>query len=391
MAYGDDVNNMMAPAQDIVRQFQRPYAMIGNGMPAPQLPGFLSHIPFLGGHVDDINESMRNAAPSINMGLDNALLSAAMVPEARGPEGVGGGISRALQGVLGANQFRRQQAISNAMMPYQMMMPQIDMMDKLSQMKERNAQSAYMQKHGDYLDSMIDTRNHQKTVQGSKTSDDGSEWQEIFDPVSGNVRLKNPVSGKYADELGTDDQPKFENQKKAARIQANGGFEGDLVRRLTDADPAIRTQAEKERDAYTSLESKKAYNSGAQHTAGSQGADHTYDEAKDFRDSERKHMYDDIVPLSQKQGDMAEKLAGVLPNGGKGVKSVDDWRSAQQNYANQRSARDQQFADYENSGAWKNKTSFKKWQQNGSNASGPDSSNPSGGTGTGSNWSPSNK
>jgi hypothetical protein len=57
--------------------------------------------------------------------LDRAMTAAAMTPEAPGPEGAGGGISRAFQGVMGMEQMNRQKMMQAALLPYQMMMPML--------------------------------------------------------------------------------------------------------------------------------------------------------------------------------------------------------------------------------------------------------------------------
>jgi hypothetical protein len=66
------------------------------------------------GNQPDIRQSpifsnqFMGAHPALGGMLNNALVSAALTPEARGPEGVGGGISRALQGVLGVQPYMTQ-------------------------------------------------------------------------------------------------------------------------------------------------------------------------------------------------------------------------------------------------------------------------------------------
>jgi hypothetical protein len=67
-----------------------------------------------GGNQPDIRQSplfsnqFMDAHPRLGGMLNNAMLSAALTPEARGPEGAGAGISRALQGVLGVQPYMTQ-------------------------------------------------------------------------------------------------------------------------------------------------------------------------------------------------------------------------------------------------------------------------------------------
>jgi hypothetical protein len=104
---------MIAPYQEMAKQFNSPYAMFRP------------------------NSWIAQNHPMATKMLDAAGLSMAMTPGPQGPEGVGGGISRAMQGVLGANQYRREMMLRSAMLPYQMMMPRLQAEDTMSQIMER--------------------------------------------------------------------------------------------------------------------------------------------------------------------------------------------------------------------------------------------------------------
>ena len=85
--------------------------------------------------------------PALGGMLNNALLSAAMTPEARGPEGVGGGISRALQGVIGAPQYEMQFQHAQEMYP-------IEHATALAKLYGDTAQAQMYQAHANYFNSM---------------------------------------------------------------------------------------------------------------------------------------------------------------------------------------------------------------------------------------------
>lgn len=308
MADDQQFDNMLSDAQQTVRTFNRPYAMIGNGIQAPHLPGFLSHIPFIG-------DKLAGAGPSsdmmgrINGGLDNALLAAALTPGPHGPEGAGEGISRALQGVLGAGQFQRQRAMQNSMMPYQMIMPRLQAEDEMAQINQRTQEAAYYRKHGDYLDGMLDVRNNPKTVQGTHTDDKGQEWQEIFNPIEGKSRLFNPTSQKHADELPPDQQPTFKNSQKQANRATPGGLQGEIMEGLMSADPGVNLRAQQQQKIYQDMNSNRAYDNGYQGARGRDAAPDTKGKTKEFIQNERAGILKDLpaikpIPLMEQLSSM---------------------------------------------------------------------------------------
>src|ERR1700688_628238 len=71
--WSGQLNDMLAPYRQMAQQFQSPYATMRQ------------------------NSWLAQNHPQVAGILDNAFLSAGMVPSAQGPEGVGGGISRAMQ------------------------------------------------------------------------------------------------------------------------------------------------------------------------------------------------------------------------------------------------------------------------------------------------------
>lgn len=115
--FSGNLNEILAPYQRIAQQMYSPYATM---RPQGWLP---QHHPALAG------------------ALDNAFLAMGMTPQPQGPEGVGGGITRTMQGLLGAQQYRRQQIMQQAMLPYQMAMGQLQAADISSQIQERRAKA----------------------------------------------------------------------------------------------------------------------------------------------------------------------------------------------------------------------------------------------------------
>src|ERR1700720_269785 len=111
--------------------------------------------------------------PQVAGVLDNAFLTGAMTPGPKGPEGVGDGISRTFQGLLGANQYRRQQAMMQAMLPYQMLEPRLKAEDTLAQIQERGqratfeiASSKRAEAQADKYYSQIDQAQRSKALAG---------------------------------------------------------------------------------------------------------------------------------------------------------------------------------------------------------------------------------
>ena len=111
--FSGQLNDMLAPYQQMAQKMQSPYATMSP------------------------NSWLARNHPQAAGMLDNAFLTMGSIPSPQGPEGVGGGISRMMQGLMGAQQYRRQQMMQNMMMPYQMMMPQLQAQDMMGQIEER--------------------------------------------------------------------------------------------------------------------------------------------------------------------------------------------------------------------------------------------------------------
>jgi hypothetical protein len=320
--------------------------------------------------------------PRIAGALDNAFLTAGMTPGPSGPEGVGGGIARTFQGLIGANQYRRQQMLMQAMLPYQMLEPRLKAEDTLAQVAQRGQQAQYERQRGEWYEKRIGSMDNLKTVQGAKTDDKGQEWQEIFSPADGRVRLLNPTTGKHADELPEDQRPSFSKSLRNQRMSTPGGLMGEIIDARMSSDPAIRARGEKMGGMYTEMYGAQA---GAR-TGGEQNAPHPYSDAKDFLTQERNRAFQTLPRMmNQKEYEDAhitdpdywEKRTGPKGDVVSGDKVYQDYIKGEQTT---RQKLDSNLAAYAQAGAHKRGIGFNEWY---AQQSDPDATSSSG-----SNWSP---
>lgn len=353
MPFDNDFQNLIAPYQQAASQFNSNTPMLGQqGMfQRMQMPGFVSHIPFIG---DKLSNAFNGMGQGADRALDGAMLGAAMVPEARGPEGAGGGISRALQGVLGAGQYRRQLALQSMMLPYQMMQPRLQAEDTMSQIQQRTGLAAHYKAQDDFYNSrtqhyenMDDARNNPKAIGQSHVDDSGQEWQEIFNPVAGKTRLFSPTSQKYADELAPDQAPSFNNAKRANR---NSNITlGNLVGQAYP--PANGTQYTPA-EAATAAESLAALQAKAAGMKAQQenNVRNPIEEAHKFRDQQLSGA-DKLLPTAPTETERLGAAAGV------GM-----FRDKVSGYQSQKEQMDRDKAEYHASGVWKNNVGFQSWR-----------------------------
>src|SRR6266568_1392443 len=99
------------------------------GMPMswPMQPGQeqVAELAKLGVHMPELQQNtlfpkLAQNHPLLGGLLQGAVLGAALTPPPTGPEGVGGGISRAAQGIMAVPQFQRQEQMAQMMAPIQM-------------------------------------------------------------------------------------------------------------------------------------------------------------------------------------------------------------------------------------------------------------------------------
>lgn len=359
----DDYNDQLNAAQQTVRTFNRPYAMLGNGFGQPHLPGFLQHIPFIGQKVEDGLENLN--MDRVNSGLNNALLAGALTPEAHGPEGAGGGITRALQGVLGVDQYNRQRSMQQAMLPYQMMMPRLQAENMASEIDYRKKQGAYDESRSNWYDKRLEGADNPKMIGQSHTDDSGRVWHEVQDPNNKTrpERLFDPIGGKYADELGPNEQPSFKNNEKQQRVAGNGGYEGDLIKRINSTDPQVRLQAQAEKSTYEDLEKNKSYNSGYNREKGAQDAPHADSDKRDFI----KQQTNPAIAYRDIQKPAVDKNMEEFSADPSFAKEPDviAYKKGKDDYTKSVQQRDQEIGKWSQSDAPSRGIDFWSWKQNG--------------------------
>lgn len=131
--------------------YPRPSAVPSGPSGTP--PDYSSLLRFYGVSQPEIRQSpifsndFMTAHPSLGGALNNAFVAAAGTPEANGPEGVGGGISRALQGVLGVQPYMRQFQLKQQEAPLQYA-------DSLAKLFGSTAQAQMYQAHANYFNQM---------------------------------------------------------------------------------------------------------------------------------------------------------------------------------------------------------------------------------------------
>jgi len=286
--FSAELDTMLSPYQSAVQKLQRPY-------------------PMLGGLGDRLGVNH----PLLAGALDRGLMNVAFTPEPQGPEGAGGGISRALQGVLGASQYQRQQAMMAAMLPYQMLEPRLKAEDTLAQIAERRSEIPYRRAMGEraeaqseYYTKRAAALDSARAVTGDKrVADDGTVWHGIMDPEKG-YRYQNPVTQKFADELPADQQPSFEQERKsasAARMNEDYTLAG-IQRRMSQGDPAATADYHRYVAAQTGLAGGRA---GAV-----KGADQPFVDEAAMIAREQKTKYDDL-PIPDPKNKMMEDMASL--------------------------------------------------------------------------------
>lgn len=361
--FSGQLNDMLAPYKQMSQQFQSPYATM-----RPQ------------GWLQDNH-------PQLAHTLDNAFLTMGMTPESQGPEGAGGGISRAMQGLIGGQQFNRQRMMQQAMMPYQMMQPALQSMDTLSQMNERNAmvpfriaQEKYMQSRDENYQSLIAGREQSKALAGEMVDDKGQTWNRIFDPKAGRVSLVHGVTGQDANDLPEGQRPTFANSEKTARRSAPGGLLGEIMDMQANPDPAVKAEGSRRYSEYVQAQGAIA---GAR-TGASQDITQPVKDLKTFVGQERNAAY----------GQM-EKVPSATDFQTKSMLDANYWKDPQKAYENEvkriqgtKQQLDVDLSKYEKSAAPRQGVSFSEYKQNPSIYDGSAPAPPQSTSGTGSNWTP---
>lgn len=324
--------------------------------------------------------------PAVAGRLDNAFLNAAMTPGAERPEGFGGGLSRTFQGLLGANQYRRQQAMMQAMLPYQMLEPRLKAEDTLAQIQQRGQQAQYERQRGEWYEKRIGQMDQSKALAGPpRTDDKGGNWDRIFDPTTGRVRDFNAESQKFADELPANERPSFLNERKK---QAEGSK--TEVERMVDREEQAQVLGGK---APFSAEQRNAkimdYSArmvGAS-TGARKGAEQPFEQTKSLVANERNRAYQSL-PKPQNEIDflmnwgMSSRLKQQY-----GTKTDEAYDKYTEGLKSDRQQLDKDLSAYERSKAPNKGVGFEEYKANPKLYSDeqPASNAP---TNSGSNWTP---
>lgn len=368
--FSGQLNDMLAPYQQMAQKFSSPYATMNQ------------------------NSWLAKNHPQVAGILDNAFLTAGSTPQAQGPEGVGGGIARTMQGLMGGQQFQRQRMMQQAMLPYQMMQPMLQSADTMSQIQERRemvpfrkAQEQYMMSRDDNYQSMIAGRDRQKALAGPDMTDDkGQAWSRVFDPVAGKVSLKHAVTGQDANDLPADQRPTFKNQEKDLRRNSPGGLLGEAYDMMDSADPAIAARGKVLRDRYVSDQGAMA----GVRTGATQAITEPAKDLNTFVHNERQAAYGAIPkPMNQSEFYNAN------------ITNADYWKDPQKafeqyqkGYQGTRQQMDVDLSKYEKSSAPRMGVSFQeymndrnKWDGSAPNPA-PATPSQSAPAGSGSTWTP---
>lgn len=156
--FSGQLNDMLAPYRQMAQQFQSPYATMNqNSWLARNHPQFAGH-------------------------LDNAFLNIGMTPGPQGPEGVGGGLSRAMQGIMGGQQFQRQRMMQQAMLPYQMLQPQLQAQDMMAQITARKSEALREQDYHELVTGRTSRMAEQSQLEGQKLQQQQQRIDSFVNP-----------------------------------------------------------------------------------------------------------------------------------------------------------------------------------------------------------------
>jgi|ERR1035437_312628 hypothetical protein len=277
--FAPQLNEMLAPAQQSAQSSQSPYATM-------KAHGWL-----------------QDNHPKLAGVLDNAFLTMGMTPQATGPEGAGGGITRAMQGLMGAQQFNRQRMMQQYMLPFQMMQPQVDLQDKLSQIHQREAQVPY--EHAmtekalatsDKYYASIDQANERNRISEQKLTPsellDRAAWGGI-NKGAGPKDRSNPTPDEmnaYIGNLG-------DMQSRMRKAQGGGTEEERIQDMKGNPDPAIHAEGVRRWNDHLAF---VGATSGARAGAGA-AAVQPYANTKDFIDKVEGDKYKGIGALPREE------------------------------------------------------------------------------------------
>lgn len=369
-AYGNNnYDDQLREYQRMAQSLNPQMPMMGQGMfsrvPTGGIDNALGHIPFIGQHLANGVNSVLGGADRV---LDNGMLAAAMVPEARGPEGVGGGISRALQGVLGAGQYRRQMALQSAMLPYQMMGPQIEMQDKIAQMQQRASLAQHYQAQDKFYDARAKHYEAQEDLSQQRINNRAPTPTELnWQVAMGMHPPKNPdniTPSEYT--TLAQDLEHLERKGQNRGNNAPGGFMGAAVMGAygPPADPTkgyTNDDWDKMAQSFVALSNGQAAGRARGTAQAQQNVRQPIEDTEKFVGEQQANMFND---LGKRPSEPTMEMLSQMNPGQNAPENVQAYRKAQVDYDMARSKRADDFARYRNSGAANNGVLFSDFLKN---------------------------
>lgn len=265
----------MAPYEAMASRFNNPYNMMSQ------------------------NSWLAKTHPQAAGIMDRAMTAAAMTPEPQGPEGVGGGISRAFQGVMGAQNLYRQKALTAAMLPYEMMMPQLQARHLMAQTGQEQAAASYYGAHANYLGSMANV-NQQKADEQQRKNDIAQYGKEMPTPAEryGYGATLQKYGLQTRDQMTPDQMTEandlvqqYNKQDRMTRVKSGQFTQGDIIAMQMSNDDKEKAMGIKAGKIWSSMYGQRA----AATTAGGQDVPHPQVTAEELVAASRARIGKDLT------------------------------------------------------------------------------------------------
>lgn len=394
MAPSPDSSNFIAPRMDpISLNSPQSGSLVVRTLGMPNMDDQLAHFQQLTNrlispyNIVGQNSWLAQNHPQAASILDRVGTTLALTPGPRGPEGVGGGISRTFEGLMGANQLERQKAFQAATLPYQLMMPQLQMQNLQSEIDYRNSEvpwrhseTALNNARADHYADMMD----QGKVGTPQVDKAGQLW--IPRTTSRGVELYNAVTQQKAD---PNNPPEFVGKLDRAQQEYGGGTVGRIIAMQQSDDPDTKQKGIDAARIFTGIQAASA----GLKTGADQNAPHPQVTADKLVDSARQTLSkDEFLDVSDEESKSLKRSSAVkdpLDYLTKGFAS--DMNEANKLYQSDISLRNtvysrqrQQVESYISSDQAKKGVSFDEYKKQQKNTPSPKSST----NNSGSNWTP---
>lgn len=365
-------------AQSITPQYPMDGGVVGR---AANNDGFLGRIPFIGQRLQN---GISNIAGGADRVLDNGMLAAAMVPEARGPEGVGGGISRALQGVLGAGQYRRQMALQSAMLPYQMMGPQVEMADKMAQIQQRQQLAQHYMAQDNFYNARQKHYEAQEDLAQQRIDNRAPNQQELEMKMAQGMHPAKDPRNPTPEEYGTWNSDIEQMRQRRDPSQGGAITPAKMVMNAYGPPSDGKQYSTKEwgeiAESYGHFMTGMAGERATKVAANTQAAKEPQEQTDKFIASQKEGIYAGLKDPKNPDLDLMNSMAGdKLDDKNDASGLLRAYRKNTADYGTARAKRIDDFATYQVSDAAKNHIPFHQWRQNPNATGTPASSAPSSG------------